>query len=139
MCNSKDSDQSTHLSILAKVIRMKKYWALTIHRAPSEDSDQTVRMRMLIWVFAGRTCQKVHFHVAAQIFYGICDKKALHLRSHLLLASYIYQVKSSQTTKLLFSLKWTWWMKTCQSLKLHYKNPEDFTVNTGNWLPVYVP
>ena len=25
-------------------------------KAPSEDSDQTARMRSLIWVFAGRTC-----------------------------------------------------------------------------------
>ena len=27
----------------------------------NEDSDQTVRMRRPIWVFVGRTCQKVRF------------------------------------------------------------------------------
>ena len=31
--------------------------------AISEDSDQTVRMRWLIWVFAGRTCFDVGFVV----------------------------------------------------------------------------
>ena len=29
--------------------------------ADNEDSDQTAQMRRLIWVFVGRTCQKVHF------------------------------------------------------------------------------
>ena len=31
----------------------------TLHRADNEDSDQTARMRRLI--FVGRTCQKVRF------------------------------------------------------------------------------
>ena len=34
---------------------------LAIQNAPSEDSDQTARMRRLIWIFAWRTCPKVHF------------------------------------------------------------------------------
>ena len=34
---------------------------LAIQNAPSEDSDQTARMRGLIWIFAGRTCLKVRF------------------------------------------------------------------------------
>ena len=29
--------------------------------APSEDSDQTARMRSLVWIFTGCTCRKVHF------------------------------------------------------------------------------
>ena len=29
--------------------------------ANNEDSDQTVRMRRLIWVFVGRTCQRARF------------------------------------------------------------------------------
>ena len=29
--------------------------------ADNEDSDQTARMRRLIWVFVGRTCKKVRF------------------------------------------------------------------------------
>ena len=31
--------------------------------AGSEDSDRTARMRMLIWVFYRRTCQKVRFYI----------------------------------------------------------------------------
>ena len=38
--------------------RLKK---LCIQNAPSEDSDQTARMRRLIWIFAGCTCTKVRF------------------------------------------------------------------------------
>ena len=33
--------------------------SLAIQDAPSEDSDQTARMRRLIWIFVGRTCTKV--------------------------------------------------------------------------------
>ena len=35
--------------------------SLAIQNAPSEDSDQTARMRRLIWIFAGRTCPMVRF------------------------------------------------------------------------------
>ena len=35
--------------------------SLGILNVPSEDSDQTTRMRSLIWIFAGRTCPKVRF------------------------------------------------------------------------------
>ena len=31
--------------------------------ADNEDSDQITRMRRLIWVFVGRTYQKVRFHI----------------------------------------------------------------------------
>ena len=34
----------------------------TIQNALSEDSDQTVGMHMLIWIFAGRTCPTVYVH-----------------------------------------------------------------------------
>ena len=33
--------------------------SLSVHRTYSEDSGQTARMRRLIWVFAGRTCNLV--------------------------------------------------------------------------------
>ena len=33
----------------------------SVFYADNEDSDQTARMRSLIWVFVGRTCQKLHF------------------------------------------------------------------------------
>ena len=35
--------------------------SLAIQNAPSEDSDQSARMRRLIWIFAWRTCPKVRF------------------------------------------------------------------------------
>ena len=40
---------------------LRKFVSLVTQNAPSEDSDQTARMRSLIWIFAGRTCPKVHF------------------------------------------------------------------------------
>ena len=35
--------------------------AKTIQNVPSKDSDQTARMRRLIWIFAGRKCPNVRF------------------------------------------------------------------------------
>ena len=37
----------------------RNFVSLVIQNASNEDSDQTVRMRSLIWIFAGRTCPKV--------------------------------------------------------------------------------
>ena len=39
----------------------KKLWIFGYQTAPSEDSDQTARMRRLIWIFVGHTCQKGRF------------------------------------------------------------------------------
>ena len=39
----------------------RNFASLAIQIAPSEDSDQTARMRRLIWIFAGRTYLKVRF------------------------------------------------------------------------------
>ena len=39
----------------------KIYAYLAISNAPCEDSDQTARMRRLIWIFIGRTCPKECF------------------------------------------------------------------------------
>ena len=39
----------------------RNFASLAIQNAPSEDSDQTAWMRRLIWIFARRTCPKVHF------------------------------------------------------------------------------
>ena len=39
----------------------RNFASLAIQNAPSEDSDQTARMRSLIWIFAGRTSPKVRF------------------------------------------------------------------------------
>ena len=46
------------------------------HHADIEDSDQTALMRRLIWVFVGRTCEKVdfltfRFYLVCVIFTGI--------------------------------------------------------------------
>ena len=42
---------------------MKKLASVSIQSAPSEDFDQTARMRTLIRIFAGRTCPKVRFRI----------------------------------------------------------------------------
>ena len=41
----------------------RNFASLTIFIAPSEDSDQTARSRILIWIFAGRPCTKVCFRI----------------------------------------------------------------------------
>ena len=41
--------------------------------ADSEDSNQTGRMPMLIWVFAGRTCHFVVCHVVANLCYTVME------------------------------------------------------------------
>ena len=40
---------------------LKNFASLAIQIAHSEDSDQTARMRSLIWIFTGRTCRKIRF------------------------------------------------------------------------------
>ena len=47
-CASMQSDQSLHCPL-------DKTASLTIQNTSSKDSDQTARMRRLIWIFAGRT------------------------------------------------------------------------------------
>ena len=42
--------------------------SLSISRAPAEDSDQTLRMRRLIWVFTGLACPDVQFLALRRIF-----------------------------------------------------------------------
>ena len=39
--------------------RKKAIYIMAIQNAVSEDSDQTARMRKLIWIFAGRACPKI--------------------------------------------------------------------------------
>ena len=41
----------------------RKFAFLAIQNAPSEDCDQTARMRRLIGIFAGRTYLEVHFRM----------------------------------------------------------------------------
>ena len=51
---------------------------LAIQNVPSEDSDQTARMRRLIWIFAGRTCTKIFFLTLWLIWWKILkDMKAM--------------------------------------------------------------
>ena len=54
ICTITQSDK-TSLSVWKNVA------GLAIQNAPSEDSDQTARMRKLIWIFAGRTDPTVRF------------------------------------------------------------------------------
>ena len=42
--------------------------SLSIQNAPSEDYDQTARMRRLIWIFAWRTCPKVRLQTSWPMF-----------------------------------------------------------------------
>ena len=49
---------------------------LAIHRLPCEDSDQTVRMRRLIWILAERTCNIVGNRIfGSNVPWGICWKR----------------------------------------------------------------
>ena len=50
------SNQHAHAHIHAQ---WRNFTSLSIRHAPSEASDQTARMRSLIWVFAGHTRPKV--------------------------------------------------------------------------------
>ena len=40
--------------------------------AENEDYDQTARVRRLIWVFVGHTCQKIRFLTLRFVYYEIC-------------------------------------------------------------------
>ena len=51
----------------------RNFASLAIQNAPSEDSDQTARMRSLIRIFAGRTCSKFFFRLTLWfIFTRLC-------------------------------------------------------------------
>ena len=51
---------------------------LAIQNAPREDSDQTVRMRRLIWIFTVRTCRKVCFLTLRRVY--VCSKTKVKIR-----------------------------------------------------------
>ena len=72
VCATWQSDQSSLGSIL--VVKDKKHL-----RLGSEDYDQTVPMRRLIWVFLERTCQKVHFRTLRLIYLQAQHFKAIYL------------------------------------------------------------
>ena len=57
--------------------------SLVIQNAPSEDSDQTARMRSLIWIFAGRTCPKLCLQTFRLIYLFICLFISNPLQAHL--------------------------------------------------------
>ena len=50
-----------HSRILIRIFTGRISDSQWCNNADSEDSDQTARMRRLIWVFVGRTYQKVRF------------------------------------------------------------------------------
>ena len=69
-----DQNQPTHPRIWTEstLFVRRNFASLAIQNAPNEGSDQTVRMRRLIWIFAGRTCLYVRF-LALQFTFMIID------------------------------------------------------------------
>ena len=79
--NKKTYLLKTQISLRIHGIRLKyslsawrNFASLAIQNAPSEDSDQTAHLRSLIWIFAGRTCQKVRFLTLRPL---LCHKMSL--------------------------------------------------------------
>ena len=60
-------------------------WILGYQNAASEYSDQTARMRRLIWIFAGRRCPKVRFLTLRLIPSLVNECSCLNSRSNCLL------------------------------------------------------
>ena len=60
-CTSAQSDRS-------RLCPQEETASLAIQNAPSEDSDQTSRMRRLIGIFAGRTCAQVRYRTLRLIW-----------------------------------------------------------------------
>ena len=60
-----DTDQPVHLRIRIFTERILDSWRCK-NLAENEDFDQTTQQRRLIWVFVGRTCQKVRFLTPAK-------------------------------------------------------------------------
>ena len=62
------STTKTQISLRAREVwseysssEWRSFASLVIQNAPREDSDQTARMRSLIWIFTGHKCPKVRF------------------------------------------------------------------------------
>ena len=49
-------------------VSIRAGWSESVHSVPREDSDQTARMRSLIWVFPGRTGNLIENAVPRLIF-----------------------------------------------------------------------
>ena len=74
---------------------------------PCEESDQTARMRRLIWIFTRHTCPKVRF---------------LTLRLHLL-KSFLLKTAYLSTTRVAnfdLSVRWRFFFNNCNGLKMHW-------------------
>ena len=60
-CVTKEnSDQPLHPHSLTSLSAWRKFTYLAIQNMPSEDSDQTLGMHRLIWIFAGHIYLKLH-------------------------------------------------------------------------------
>ena len=70
-------------SALFRVRILNSYWCKVPScgqwRLGSDCADQTVRLRRLIWISVGRTCQKVRFLTLWLIFNPICKIDFRHL------------------------------------------------------------
>ena len=56
----------------------RNFASMAIQNVPSEDSDQTVRMRRLIWIFAGCTYPKVSFLTLRSRYSLNCSCHSVH-------------------------------------------------------------
>ena len=62
--------RAVRLYIESPLSAWRNFASLAIQNAPSEDSDQTVRMCRLIWIFAGRTCPNVYVSLTPRIIWN---------------------------------------------------------------------
>ena len=112
---SEDSDQPAHSRSLIRIFTgriLDSHWCW-VSSCGHRNYDQTSQMRWLIWVFVGRTCQKVRFltlghkwsfwKVKAQIslrICAVCSRPSLLAYSIIELCSLI----RSQTLEILFTI-----------------------------------
>ena len=71
MCGPTKTQTSLHIWAVwpeSSMSARRNVASLVIQNTPSEDSDQTARMRRLIWIFSGCKCKKVRFLTFGFIF-----------------------------------------------------------------------
>ena len=88
---SEDSESACAFKVVWSVfvVRLKQLCILGYPKCPSENSDQTARMRSLIWIFTGRTYPKI---------------RCLTLRLNIVLLQYYHFTKCS-TLRSLFTCR----------------------------------
>ena len=88
-----------------------------IQNAPSEDSDQTMQMRMLIWIFTECKCPKVHFLTLCPTYLGY-SLESIHGSSlNESLQHYVYSEKIGKNHEFLSKASY---LKLCQTNKQRF-------------------